>query len=265
MCDWKNFWDRLADSKDDLLSADWIRVSRRKYAERIEYIGKMLNLNKEDTLIDIGCGRGFFNYYSKKDIRSYIGLDFSWKLLFEGYRKKNTKKTACDFIQGNCKRLPFKNASINKILCNSVSQYFKKREFKEMISEIDRVLNEAGICFLGDVLYEVDSSLFNNKKMDSSYKIFFGLKSILKKIKFIVLLKSAITRTYLEIKNRIDDYKRGFKIHRKILNKYDPVKILNWIRDMNLELKCQLLEQGEYSFFPNRYDLLIKKSKNSPD
>lgn len=185
-------------------------------------------------------------------------MDFSWKLLFEGRKKKNTKKTACSFVQGNCKCIPFKNSSIKKILCNSISQCLEEIEFRKMISEIDRVLDKPGICFLGDISYETCSSFSNNKEKDNNLN-YIGLRSVLKKIKFIVFLKSKAWKAYRWIKKRIVDYKRGFEIQRMKLNKYDPDIILNWIKEVNIELKCQILEKGNYTFYSNRYDILIKK------
>ena len=255
--DWKVFWDRLADSKNELLTADWIYVSKNKYAKRIEYIANILNLNETDILADIGCGIGLFNFYNKICIKSYIGLDFSWQLLYRGMKKKHPMKRSSYYIQGNCCYLPFKNSSITKLLSNSITQNLNEQEFKKMIIEIERVLMKGGLCFLGDINYKNKVDLTHKNRINTG--IFFFLIKLLRKNKFFFVLLIRIENIHNRLRKKIVDYKRGFEIHRIEYDNYDPEDVMNWFRNINTKIECKVLEQQAQAFYPNRYDLLIRR------
>ena len=87
--------------------------------------------------LDLGCGDGHFCARTLPDI-SFIGADPSFESLLEA---KQYKIYSCLIIcDGNM--LPFKNDSINTILCNSVLEHI--REVEKVIFEIERVMNKKG-------------------------------------------------------------------------------------------------------------------------
>ena len=251
MNQWLKYWERLADSRDDLLSGDWTYVSRDKYSKRINYIANLLKLTAHDTLVDIGCGKALFLNFSLTTVNFYIGLDFAMKQLIVNKNETHSARPNRLFINGKADCLPFKSSSIKKLLINSVTHYLDETGLKIMLCEIDRVLHSSGMCLLGDT--QSESPIKGNSKENIPRNFNTYLRYYLKKIPMLVWLNSTINKTTTDIK-------RGFRIHRNTTNKYEINQLVKWIKEVNTELDIQVLHQNEYALYPDRYDILIKKT-----
>lgn len=101
------------------------------------------------TLLDAGCGTGLlFEYISNlkfvnlnKELR-YIGLDISWKMLVQFYKK--TKRTNYrgngNLVLGDIENLPFRDAKFNLIF--SITSLQNLQDLKKGLKELVRVGNE---------------------------------------------------------------------------------------------------------------------------
>ena len=97
----------------------------------------MNELKKHTTLLDIGCGTGRNMNY--KDIYT-IGIDISIEQLKE-----------CDdnTIQGDMTKMPFKNNSIDNIICIASFHHLSTLERRIIcLSEMKRVLKDGGKILL---------------------------------------------------------------------------------------------------------------------
>lgn len=56
-------------------------VSEEQIQMIVKTIGKELLLSSNDMLLDLGCGNGALAHYLFKDIKSYVGVDFSEYLI----------------------------------------------------------------------------------------------------------------------------------------------------------------------------------------
>ena len=101
------------------------------------------------TLLDAGCGTGLlYEYISNlkfdnlnKELR-YIGLDISWKMLVEFYKK--TKRTSYrgngNLILGDIENLPFRDAKFNLIF--SITSLQNLQDLKKGLKELVRIGKE---------------------------------------------------------------------------------------------------------------------------
>ena len=83
--DWAYFWSKKLTEKEDR-NKDWNKAAPHfaKSARRDEYHTKLLeqlNITKEDTVLDLGCGEGSITIPLAKMAKSVTGLDSSYKML----------------------------------------------------------------------------------------------------------------------------------------------------------------------------------------
>ena len=147
---WKNIWDSKgnSDSKDLLFLDGYEHLEIEFDSQQIaKNIIKMMNIKKDDKILEVGCGVGFlsreFNNYD------YYGVDYSAPIIKKHksfYQKHNV-------VVSEANRLPFKNKTFDKIFCFGVVQYFPDKEYTdETVSEMLRLAKD--LIFLGDLKSE---------------------------------------------------------------------------------------------------------------
>ena len=95
---------------------------------KIEFVKKNISLLKNTTLLDIGCGNGFFTYYFAK-ICQVTGLDFSKKILEINPHNK--------LVYGDAENLPFPDQSFDITFCSSLLHHLNNP--KKAMQEMKRV------------------------------------------------------------------------------------------------------------------------------
>ena len=83
--DWAYFWARKLEAKKDR-SKDWNKAAPNfgKSARKDDYHTRLiekLNISKEDTVLDLGCGEGSITIPLAKKAKSVTGVDSAYKML----------------------------------------------------------------------------------------------------------------------------------------------------------------------------------------
>lgn len=132
----RQFYDAIADVYE--------QVDGRRNDELIAWLGnRMKELRKMadgDILLDIGCGSGVVMRCSKKYFKHVIGMDISFEIL------KHVKKGLGNAVCGEAGSLPFKNDTINAVVCFSVLHHIY--DHKAVFAEIYRVLKKGGMLYI---------------------------------------------------------------------------------------------------------------------
>ena len=118
-------------------------------------IVKMLDLNHEDILLDIGSGDGYWTNKFSALVKEVIGVDPTNELLnlsMENYKNPNLK-----FTFGKAEDLKFKDMSFSKVTSISTVEHFQ--DPIKGLSEMGRVLQKNGILSIS-----VDSLSNENSK-----------------------------------------------------------------------------------------------------
>jgi len=100
--------------------------------ERVEEIKNTIPLNIESVL-DVGCGNGFFINSLKEGRRQYknlVGLDLS---------KEALKHVKTEKKLGNISNLQFKNNAFDLVTCLETLEHLPQKDFKRGILELQRV------------------------------------------------------------------------------------------------------------------------------
>jgi len=85
--------------------------------QRINKVIKHLNVNRSETILDLGCGDGKVSEFLRNCNSKYIGLDIA-QSAFPKENIKNRRFINVILI------LPFRDNSINKIICTNLPQVF---------------------------------------------------------------------------------------------------------------------------------------------
>lgn len=110
---WSEFWaEKLSNKKDK----DWDKAApgfyrRTKKEDYNDALFDKLILNKDDTVLDVGCGEGSVTIPLAKKVKKVIGLDSSPKML--EYLEKRANDNDIDNIEYNLK--PIEDISYDEI------------------------------------------------------------------------------------------------------------------------------------------------------
>lgn len=146
LCDPNDFYGQVkrtvngkpVDEKDIKLIIDTIRIK--------------LELNKNDLLLDIGCGNVALAANLFDDIGGYLGVDFSEYLI--EVAKKNFTKPNFDAIVDDAISFLISektNPNITKILCYGVFMYFSPEEALQVLKLTSEKYPNAQRFFIGNL------------------------------------------------------------------------------------------------------------------
>ena len=99
-------------------------------------------LNEKSTVLDVGCGTGYFLKILRKNGFECLGIDLSGNMI-----EKAKAFNPDVFLQkADAKRLPFSDNSFDAIVSIETLRYFSKREL--LLDEIFRVTKPGGSVFI---------------------------------------------------------------------------------------------------------------------
>jgi ubiquinone/menaquinone biosynthesis C-methylase UbiE len=109
-------------------------------------VAKALELQAEDSLLEIACGNGHFIKNYASHVHSVAGLDFS-ELCIKLATKKNKKRIvarSAEFVLGEATQLPWEDNKFSVATSMSSFLLFTKPVALESLKEIYRVLRLGG-------------------------------------------------------------------------------------------------------------------------
>lgn len=99
---------------------------------------------KDKVVVDCGCGKGIYGYLFRatREIGrgKLIGLDINSNRLSFCRKFKVYDK----LIKGDISSLPFKNKSVDFLICSEVIEHLEKDKGKLFLKEVDRVMKTGG-------------------------------------------------------------------------------------------------------------------------
>jgi ubiquinone/menaquinone biosynthesis C-methylase UbiE len=148
---------------------------------------RRLPMNAGQRVLDLGCGEGrhAITAYLHAEVQ-VIGLDLSRRDIdiardrFNDFEDDTATGKSLDFIVGSGLRLPFTDASFDRVICSEVLEHI--HNYQEVLGEIQRVLKPGGllavsvprfgpewICWkLSDAYHEVEGGhvrIFRRKQL----------------------------------------------------------------------------------------------------
>ncbi|GAB4338048.1 MAG: hypothetical protein Kow0089_09710 [Desulfobulbaceae bacterium] len=97
------------------------------------------------TAVDIGCSAGFFTQALAQHFKVVFGIDIDRNALPIAVSKSSAPNLM--YILADSLKLPFEDNSVDLVICNHVYEHVPDAEL--LFVEIERVLSDTGICYLG--------------------------------------------------------------------------------------------------------------------
>jgi len=130
---------------------------------------KVLNLQEDDTYLEIGFGSGLFIKKYASHVSRIAGLDYSLDMvkLASSINKDLIKAGKAEFKQGNVSTLPWNNNEFSVVV--GIETFFFWTEPEESLKEIFRVLVPGGRLVL-EMAYNKDDGM-NHTKQTKKYNL----------------------------------------------------------------------------------------------
>ena len=152
---WQNVWQERGAKASflDPIKFDGFDLGPGKLCKKqVEFLAKKikqsLNLNKNDVILEVGCGAGMTLGPISNFVKLAYGVDFADSLLTraKGFYPE------LRLITGEANDLPFRDKMFDKVYSFSVFEYFPSLNYAEKaIKEMIRVLKIDGVIFIGDI------------------------------------------------------------------------------------------------------------------
>ena len=144
--DWAYFWAKKLEAKKDR-GKDWNKAAPNfgKSAKKDDYHTKLIeriDINKEDTLLDLGCGEGSITIPLAKRAKSVTGVDSAYKML-EILNEKSQKENIINIktIEEDLTNITVENVGKHDIVIASRSLN-GVLNIKETIANINEIANK---------------------------------------------------------------------------------------------------------------------------
>lgn len=97
------------------------------------------------TILDLGCGEGYFSRLMAPLAGKVIGIDNSKEMIKQAIEKENKQNLGIDYILSDVRDLSFiKDKSIDMCVGNFITNYLKPDELQDFYRNVSRVLREKG-------------------------------------------------------------------------------------------------------------------------
>lgn len=110
-------------------------------SKRVRSIFKMMDIEKDDRVIEIGCGAG--NVIEKAPSGELFGTDISPSILLKAKHRLNQK---ANLFLADAQNLPCKDQIFTKVICSEVLEH--TLDPVSALNEIARILKHQGIAII---------------------------------------------------------------------------------------------------------------------
>ena len=127
-------------------------LAKRKKPEHtkleLKYIKNLLNKNQR--ILDLGCGYGRFTIPLAKQEYDIKGIDITPVLIKKAREIARKQKVKIDFKIGDMKKLPYRKESFDAIVCmwTVFNELINKKDQLRSIKEMLRVLSKKGFALI---------------------------------------------------------------------------------------------------------------------
>ena len=130
-----------------IVKGDFKEVWKNPSIESYYLLNRWLSEDKKDFL-DLGCGLGRHSILFGKNHFNVFAFDISEEAIDRTKEWAEEEKLDFDYQVGDMLSLPFKDSSMDCILCRNVINHTDTNGVKKVISELYRVLRNNGECYL---------------------------------------------------------------------------------------------------------------------
>jgi len=133
-------------------------------------LARDIGLGKDDTVLEVGCGRGYFSVAAARFAERVIGLDVMngggrygwWKNFKETIDELGLKHRVMG-LKADCQTISMKDCSVNKVIAaHSIRNLGNEQVIQNALREMYRVLSENG-----EMIVAENISIARNKSQEA--------------------------------------------------------------------------------------------------
>jgi len=121
-------------------------------------LAKDINLEKDDTVLEIGCGRGYFTIAAAQSAKRVIGLDqmdgFNRNGWWRNFREAVTElelKSKVSSLKADAQTIPLRDCAVNKVVAvHSIRNFQNRKTIRNSLLEMNRVLSADGEMIIAE-------------------------------------------------------------------------------------------------------------------
>jgi len=193
---------------------------------RVKAIIKLMNIQKKDPVLEIGCGAG--NVIEKAPFGILFGVDISPFIL---HKAKQKLEKRVFLFQGNAQNLPCKGDVFMQVICSEVLEHLLSPS--DALNEIARILKPQGVAIVS-----VPNELWINR-----------IKSILVQLRIFRWFMNR-RGEYREMPERMED---EWHLH--------TLSLEEWLSLFRRYFKVARLRRIPFIWLPLRYVVRLEKLK----
>lgn len=140
----RRFLENFGKPEDSFVGRLMVRSMNQGHEKLATWGRSYLKINKEDTVLDLGCGGGRNIEYFLTQGATVYGMDHSQTSvnMARERNKEAIKSGRCQILVGDVKHLPFKDESMTIVTAFETIYFWN--EIEACFEEIYRVLNKGG-------------------------------------------------------------------------------------------------------------------------
>lgn len=212
--------------------AAYSNIYRDYYSKR--NILKNVAPDKNDSVLDFGCGVGRLSFFLSPYVQKITGVDVSEKMI-QVANGNNTISGNTTFFLLNSPQIPVESGSVNKIISNWVFQHISDDYCKKYLEEFNRVLSPGGEIFLFEQIkrsQQTAADIHIFRTVDDYRKIFADAG-----------FKEVYVKRAMRVPSRGMSLWNQLKINNRFL-----LWLLSQLDDMTMNRKPDLAEYFTYVF-----------------
>lgn len=145
----EKLYDDRIESTNDSIKATGGWGTEYEVSLICEEILDKIGIQKNDKVLELGCGSGVLGSRIKKRCDYYVGADISYKMLDFFLKSAHENKT--NLLQGTTNKVSFSKGIFDIIILNAVTMYFPDDKIlEETLEEMKHVLKPHGTIFIGE-------------------------------------------------------------------------------------------------------------------
>lgn len=197
-----------------------IELSRKKRNYEKQKIFKLIKFNKNDIVLDFGCGTGIWSQFFSKKVKKVYAVEPSKKFIEIFKNKKNL--TNIKIIHGNYNKIP--KIKFTKIFLSGVTIYMSDLELKKLLQKIFNVSHKNSAIIHRDSYALKKKIIIDNKysnRLSNYYSAVYRTNNhyikIFKKNGFKIILNKDMYKKN-SILNIWQTTRIGLRVFQKICN-----------------------------------------------
>ena len=153
----QNFWDSGWKNRIENTDFRFLNIAEEKYKKtireniRVSLIEKRpisyVSFQKNDILLNIGCGMSEAASFVALGIKNYIGLDFSFNAAEQSLINIKKFENHGIVLQANAEQMPIKTSSVDIVFSSGVLHHTTNT--LTALNEVHRVLKDDGYAVIG--------------------------------------------------------------------------------------------------------------------